>query len=287
MLEALRDLMRPPPGMAFDFSQPAGEPALAPADGICWQIFANPVALFVGGVAAVLLELAEPSVRSGVWDHSSFRHDPAARLRRTGFAAMMTVYGPRSAALGLIARVVRVHGHVAGVTPGGVAYRADDAHLLAWVQATAAFGFAAAYDAYVRPLSASERDRAFAEGMPAARLYGATGAPDSVAAWDALLAATAPALEGTDIIADFLHIMTMAPILPRPLRPLQRLLVRAAVQIVPAPVRAFPQLHGRGLRRGEAALVRLLGRIAGRLPLGDTPPRQAARRMSTGVRARF
>jgi uncharacterized protein (DUF2236 family) len=72
MLNRIKDLMQPPAGMAFDFSQPAGEPALTPPDGVSWRVFANPVVLFVGGVAAVLLELAEPSVRSGVWDHSSF-----------------------------------------------------------------------------------------------------------------------------------------------------------------------------------------------------------------------
>lgn len=279
MLDTLRDLMRPPPGMAFDFSQPPGEPALTPMGGVSWRVFANPVALFVGGVAAVLLELAEPSVRSGVWDHSSFRRDPSMRLRRTGFAAMMTVYGPRSATEQLIARVVRMHGRVEGSTPAGVAYRANDPRLLDWVHATASFGFSEAYHAYVRPLSAAERDAAFAEGQPAARLYGATGAPATRADWDALLAATAPGLEGSDILADFLRIMAKTPILPAPLRWLQRLLVRAAVDIVPEPVRSLPQLRGRGLRTGEALLVRLLGRAARLVPLGDTPPLQAARRL--------
>ncbi len=74
--------------------------------------------------------------------------------------------------------------------------------------------------------------------------------------------------------------MNEATILPAPLRPLQRLLVRAAVQIAPEPVRSLPQLRGRGLRAGEAALVRALGRAAGMLPLGDTPPAQAARRLA-------
>ncbi len=54
MLTTLRDMMRPPPGMEFDFSQPAGEPALAPANSVSWTIFANPVSLFIGGVAALL-----------------------------------------------------------------------------------------------------------------------------------------------------------------------------------------------------------------------------------------
>nr|WP_221290554.1 oxygenase MpaB family protein [Massilia aurea] len=273
--------MQPPAGMAFDFSQPAGEPALAPAGGITWQVFANPVALFIGGVTAVLLELAEPSVRTGVWDHSSFRRDPALRLRRTGFAAMMTVYGPRSAAEQLIANVVRIHRHVQGATPAGVPYHANDPRLLDWVQATATFGFTEAYHRYARRLSALEKDAAFAEAQPAARLYGATGAPRSWSEWESTLASIAPGLEGSAILADFIRIMGEAPILPAPLRPLQRLLVRAAIEITPEPVRSLPQLRGHGLRLGEATLVRALARGAGLLPLGDTPPAQATRRLAT------
>jgi uncharacterized protein (DUF2236 family) len=279
MFRGIQDLMRPPPGMEFDFSQPAGEPALAPHDGVTWKVFANPIALFIGGVTAVLLELAEPSVRSGVWDHSSFQRDPGLRLRRTGFAAMMTVYGPRSAAEQLIARVVRMHGHVSGTTPDGLAYHANDPRLLDWVQATAVFGFTEAYHRFVRTLSAQEQDAAFLESTASARLYGATGVPRSWAEWETLLAATAPGLEGSGILGDFLRIMADAPILPAPLRPLQRLLVRAAVEIVPEPVRSLPQLQGRGLRFGEAALVRTLARTAAWLPLGDTPQAQAARRL--------
>ena len=279
MLTTLQDLMRPPAGMEFDFSQPPGEPALAPADGVSWRVFANPVTLFIGGVTAVLLELSEPSVRSGVWDHSSFARDPGTRLRRTGFAAMMTVYGPRSATEALIARVVKMHGHVKGSTPDGVAYQANDPRLLDWVHATAAFGFSEAYHVYARPLSAQEKDAAFTEGGPSALLYGATGAPRSRAEWEALLAATAPGLEESAILADFMRIMGDAPILPAPMRPLQRLLVRAAVEITPEPVRSQPQLRGAGLRIGEAALVKALARLAGILPLPDTPPAQAARRL--------
>lgn len=280
MLETLRELMRPPEGMAVDFSQPAGEPALAPAHGVAWRVFANPVALFVGGVAAVLLELAEPAVRAGVWGHSGFRHDPVTRLRRTGFAAMMTVYGPRPAAERMIAHVTRLHARISGTTPEGTAYRADDPRLLDWVHATATFGFTQAFHRYVQPLSALDKDRMFAEGLPAARLYGAAGAPASWAGWEALLAASTPGLEGSPVLDEFLRIMERAAILPAPLRWLQRLLVRAAVEILPAPLRALPQLRGRGLRAGEAALVRMLARGAALLPLGDTPPLQAARRLA-------
>lgn len=280
VLKTLQDLLQPPPGMAFDFSQPPGEPALAPRDGVAWRVFANPVVLFVGGVAAVLLELAEPSVRAGVWDQGGFQRDPGMRLRRTGFAAMMTVYGPRSAAEKLIAQVVRMHDQVRGATPDGTPYHANDPRLLDWVQATAAYGFSEAYHQYLRPLSPAEKDAAFAEGEPAARLYGATGAPRSRADWEALLARTAPGLEGSGILDEFLRTMAGAPLLPTPLRPLQRLLVRAAVEIIPEPVRSLPQLRGRGLRPGEGALVRALARATVLLPLGETPPVQAARRLA-------
>lgn len=48
----------------------------------------NPIALAVGGVAAVLLEFADARIRSGVWDHSTYKVDPIGRSKRTGVAAM-------------------------------------------------------------------------------------------------------------------------------------------------------------------------------------------------------
>src|SRR5215470_5993425 len=135
------------------------------------QVFKNPVALFAGGVAAVILELAEPRVRSGVWDHTTFRTDPLARMERTGLAAMVTVYGARSAAEKMIAGVRAMHDRVRGTTPDGGPYRANDPELLDWVQATAGFGFLEAYAAFVRPVRDADRDRFYAEGVGAGRLY--------------------------------------------------------------------------------------------------------------------
>jgi hypothetical protein len=74
--------------------------------------------------------------------------------------------------------------------------------------------------------------------------------------------------------------MREAPILPSPMRWLQRLLVRAAVEMTPEPVRSLPQLRGRGLRFGEATLVRLLAWTAALMPLGDTPRKKAGRRLA-------
>src|SRR6202007_2685324 len=139
------------------------------------------VSLFIGGVTAVIMELAEPRVRTGVWEHTTFRVDPIRRLRRTGLAAMGTVYGARSTTEGMITGCRRVHDRTRGITPSGEPYRANDPELLNWVPGTAAYGFAQAYHAYVKPLSLLERNCYYAEGDTAAALYGARGAPSSEA----------------------------------------------------------------------------------------------------------
>jgi uncharacterized protein (DUF2236 family) len=263
----------------MDFRSPAGEPALVPADSVSWRVFKNPVALFVGGVAAVLLELAEPRVRSGVWDHSSFRTDPVSRMKRTGLAAMITVYGARSSAKRMIAGVRHRHGHVTGATPNGAAYQANDPELLDWVQATASFGFLEAYCRFVKPLSDGDRDRFYAEGASAAALYGAHGAPRSVAEQENLFARMRPKLERSDIIAEFLAILLRAPILPRLSRPAQGLFIRAAVDILPADIRSQLGLEQAGLKSWEALLVRSAARIAERVRLAGAPPSQACERL--------
>jgi uncharacterized protein (DUF2236 family) len=265
---------------AVDFTQPAGEPALTPAGSISWQVFKNPVALFAGGVAAVLLELAEPRVRTGVWEHTTFRTDPIARMERTGLAAMVTVYGAQSVAEKMIAGVRGMHARVRGTTPAGQAYHANDPELLDWVQVTAAFGFLEAYAAFVRSVSDADRDRFYAEGVPAGRLYGAVGAPASLAEQRAQFEAMRPKLERSAIVFEFLDVMKRAPIAPPPMGPLQWMLVRAGVEIVPGWVREILGLGDRhGLAGWERALVSVLGAAADRVPVPSSPALQACRRL--------
>jgi uncharacterized protein (DUF2236 family) len=270
---------RAAPAPAIDFSQPSGTPALAESDSISWRIFKNPVALFAGGITAVILELAEPRVRTGVWEHTAFRTDPLGRMQRTGLAAMMTVYGPRPAAEAMIAGISRRHGQVRGTTPGGEAYAASDPELLDWVQATASFGFMNAYHRLVTPLSSADRDRFYAEGAPAARLYGATGAPTSEAEVEALFERMRPRLEPSPIIEEFLAIIDRTPALPGPLRLLQPPLIRAAIGVLPAWAQARLGLEGRGPRPLDGVLLGAAGRLADRIPIPSAPPAQACLRM--------
>ena len=237
------------------------------------------MSLFIGGVAAVLLELAEPSVRTGVWEHSSFRQDPFGRLHRTGFAAMVTVYAPRAQAEAMIAKVVRMHDKVRGHTSEGQSYYANDPRLLNWVQATAVFGFTEAYDQWVQALPRSAKDQAFQEAQTSAQLYGATGLPTSWKGWEDMLRSQSPLLQAHPIMAEFLSIMCEADILPRPLRWVQKLWVKAAIDITPQPVRDMPQLQAWHMHWWERAIVKVMARAAYWLPLPQLPPALAKNRM--------
>ena len=136
-----------------------------------------------------------------------------------------------------------MHDGITGITPSGEAYRANDPELLNWVHGTAAYGFAQAYHAYVKPLSLLERNCYYAEGDMA------------------------------------FAIMRSAPILPLLLRPFQQVLVRAAIDLTPHWMQKILQLDGRGLHRWEAELVRRAGAFADRLVLESSPAVQACRRM--------
>ena len=219
------------------FLEPKGEEALVPPDSVSWRIFKNPVALLVGGIAAVVSELAEPRVRTGIWQHTRFHSQPLERMRLTGLAALTTVYGPRSVSEDMIAQIVRYHQNVHGTTPAGQRYGADDPDLLTWVHATATFGFFQAYSRYVFRLKNENLDSFCQEGLCAAELYGAIHAPASAREMHALFESMQQYLEPSPIVAEFLNVMQQSPILPAILRPIQLILVRAAVDIVPLQVK--------------------------------------------------
>jgi uncharacterized protein (DUF2236 family) len=277
---AASDFLDPGAGSGIDFAVPPGEPALLSHDSVSWRLFKNPLSLFIGGVAAVILELAEPRVRTGVWEHTSFRDDPLRRLKRTGLAAMMTVYGPRSRTEAMIAGVVRMHGRVRGSTPAGQPYSADDPELLDWVHATASFGFLQAYHTYVRPLSRDARDAYYREGKTTSALYGALAPPGSEKELDLLFEAMADKLERSAIVFEFLRIMQRVALLPRPMSMLQDWLIRAAVELVPRWARERLELGDAwNLRPWQRNVIGRAGSSVDRIVLRSGPAVQSCRRV--------
>ena len=267
-------------GWKIDYARPPGEPALLDPGSMHWRVYKNPIALAVGGVAAVLLEFAEPRIRSGVWDHSNFKTDPLGRAMRTGTAALIGVYGPASAARRVIQGVTHMHARVSGETPGGEAYRALDPDLLNWVAATAVYGFVTAYDRFVEPLSQAEKSRFYAEAAPVAHLYGATVSPNSEAEFMAMLQALSPRFEPHPIVDEFLQTIGSGKAAPAVPKPLHRALARAAVSLLPPTVRRTLALgREHDLRLAESLALKTGGRLAERIAIKSSPPCQASIRL--------
>lgn len=268
------------PGTAVDFAAPSGEPALLAPDSIQWRIYKNPIALGIGGIAAVLLEFAEPRIRSGVWDHSTYKQDPIGRSRRTGLVAMLACYGPASSAKAVIGQVNRLHGKVRGETPAGEAYRALDPVLLDWVAATASFGFLMAYDRFVHRLSDADKDRFMRDGDAIGREFGALHTPPTVDAFMAMMANLEPRFEPHPIIFEFLDIIESGRAAPSIPRFLHRAVARAAVSLLPGPVRRRLDLGQRyDITRVDRYALKLAGRLADRRIDRASPPCAASERV--------
>lgn len=264
-----------------DFSQPKGEAALLAADSISWLVYKNLYSRMIGGIAATILELAEPRVRTGVWENSTFRQDPLPRLKRTGLIAMITVYGPSSTAKKVIQGVNRQHANVKGVTKNGQPYSAMDNELLTWVNVTAGWGFLEAYSNYVRPLSAQEKDRFYSEGVSAARLYGVKDRAAGAAGIEAIFEEFYDKVEPSPVIDEFIGVLVNTKLLPWPFATLQKLVIKAAVALIPDDMRSKIGLNGKQYRmtRWERSLVRVACRMADRKYGSRSIPVLACRRM--------
>lgn len=273
-------------GWRLDYANPPGAPAFLGPDSVHWRIYKNPVALAIGGVAAVLLEFADARIRSGVWDHSTFKVDPIGRARRTGVAAMVGVYGPQAAARRVIQGVTNMHAKVRGETPGGEAYSALDPELLDWVSATASYGFLSAYDRFVAKVSEADQARFWREAGPVARLYGVQRPPGSNADFLAMMAALAPRFEPHPIVGEFLGVIQSGQAAPGAPKALHRALARASVSLLPPLVRDRLQL-GRAydLSLVDRLALKTAGALADRTPDLHSPPCQASLRL--GLPATF
>jgi uncharacterized protein (DUF2236 family) len=267
-------------GWKVDFANPPGAPAFCGPDSLSWRIFKNPIALGIGGVAAVLLEFADARIRSGVWDHSIYPKDPIGRSQRTGMAAMVGVYGPQDAARRVIQGVTNMHARVSGETPKGEAYRALDPELLDWVSATAGYGFLTAYDRFVGKLSEADERRYYAEGLPVTRLYGVSHPLTCNADFFAQLDRLLPRFEPHPIVGEFLNVFAGSQSETGVPKSLAKAVACAAVSILPPVVRERLEL-GRAydLSPLGAAALRALGALAERVPVRDGPPAQACQRL--------
>jgi uncharacterized protein (DUF2236 family) len=139
----------------------------------------SPVVPFLGGGAAVLLQVAHPLVAAGVADHSDFRRELWGRLVRTLRALYLITYGSKDEADEVGAHVRRAHERVHGATttrlgvfPAGTRYSATDPDLMLWVHATLVDLSLTSYQRYERALTPSEQESYYREMAIVAELFG-------------------------------------------------------------------------------------------------------------------
>ena len=157
---------------------PVSDEALFEKDTPIRLVHADIVAMMVGGIRSLLLQMLHPHALQGVLDHSNFRSDMHGRLRRTARFIAVTTFGHRDDAQSAIERVNRIHAQVGGTLPDGSPYSATDPRTLAWVHVAEATSFLAAYLRHVRPdMPASEQDEYYRQFAVIARALGADPVP--------------------------------------------------------------------------------------------------------------
>jgi uncharacterized protein (DUF2236 family) len=184
-----------------------GDPGLCGPGSMSWEIHGDLASLAVAGTAAILMEVLHPSVMAGVYTQSSYRSEPLRRARNTLGYVLRTTFGTSAAATRVIETVKRIHARIGGTRPDGVAYRALDPELIAWVHTCIPWAVMTAYDRYRRPLCLAEKNRYLAEQALIGRMGGAERVPETVAELERYVEAMRPQLamnEQTRSFLDFL-----------------------------------------------------------------------------------
>ena len=186
------------------------------SDTYTYRRVSSEAVVLLGGGRALLMQLAMPGVAAGVDEHSDFRRRPLRRLWRTLVLTYGLAFGSPDEVSRSAAAINRAHASVRG--PG---YSARDPRLLLWVYATLVDSAVATYEAFVRPLSAVEREDYYAGSRWVAPLLGLPTShlpPD----WEAFRAYVRSALDTeirVDVRATVLAALVLRPVrwLPAPL----------------------------------------------------------------------
>ncbi|MQA09738.1 MAG: DUF2236 domain-containing protein [Pseudonocardiaceae bacterium] len=147
----------------------ARELTLGP-ESVSWQRSSD-VRGFLGAGYALLLQVAYPTVGSGVRDHSNFLNEPWQRLIRTLDYIMLTVYSGEDA-IEVTRKLREMHKSIKGVNPDGSRYHALEPEAYAWVQATLVHTIITVHQRFGRAMSAEEIEQLYAEWLGLGRLLG-------------------------------------------------------------------------------------------------------------------
>lgn len=217
-------------------------------------------AMFVGGMAALLMQSLHPLAMAAVADHSGYRTDPWGRLQRTSHFIAATTLGRAEDAIAAIAKVRAIHEHVTGTAPDGRPYRASDPQLLTWVHVAEVHAFLRAYEEYgERRLSHVAKDGYVADMALIATELGVPDPPRTEAEVRAVIGRYRPELAGTPQAWEAARFLLREPPLPLVLRPVYAGLSAAAVALLPRWARR--ELKVPDLPLADAALARPAGHL--------------------------
>ena len=247
----------------FD-DEPAGEAGWFGPQSTTWRVHAD-TAMFVGGIAALMLQALHPRAMAGVADHSDFGTDPLGRLRRTAAFVGATAYGTADEAERACATVRRVHRKVVGFTPDGRPYAAVEPELLDWVHVAEFATFAAAHRRFgADPMTPAELDSYVSEVARIAVEIGDPAPPRSWVELDAALERHRPQLAVGEQARQAWRFLDEARLAP-PVMPAYRLLFAGAVACLPPWARDLWAVRSPSVVEIAAcrALVRGVGAVMG------------------------
>jgi uncharacterized protein (DUF2236 family) len=191
--------------------------------------------MLVGGLSSLLLQMLHPLAMTGVAQHSRYREDPLGRLERTASFIGTTTYGSRADARRAIERVRAVHSTVHGISNSGVAYRADDPHLLEWVHVAELSMFLAAVRTYgPQKISATRADQYVAEMAQVGADLGVVNPPMNLAELDDRLKAYRDELELIDVAREARNFVVRGVSRRAQERVVYATLVSAAIGVLPS-----------------------------------------------------
>ncbi|WP_158886901.1 oxygenase MpaB family protein [Amycolatopsis anabasis] len=139
-------------------------------DSASWQ-YASDVRGFLVAGCTLLLQVAHPTIGSGVRDHSNFRQEPWQRLFRTLDYVMLTVYSGDDA-VEVTRKLREMHKRIKGVNPDGSRYHALEPGAYAWVQATLVYALVMVHERFGRGIRPDDLERLYQEWLGLGRLLG-------------------------------------------------------------------------------------------------------------------
>jgi uncharacterized protein (DUF2236 family) len=232
-----------------------GDRGLTGPGSVTWRLSRERV-VPLGGLSALLLQLAHPLVAAGVAEHSSFHDDPTRRLMLTLEMLLVTTFGDLSQVGVMTSRIASIHRVVHGSLPEdtgdwrrGARYSAATPELCLWVYATIVETSLNSYSTFVRPLSMDERAEFYRETERFGQLYGVGTEvrPASYQEFEDYYARMLSRLTVSDQARSIARVILRARLRGIPIPPWGYLL---AAGLLPAPLRAQYGLRWSAAHRG-------------------------------------